>query len=88
MAGIAAGFCLHHFHNCSAQSGLLFRSSQSAQSLARYWFCCRFWDPTAGRVLVDGTDISRVTLASLRRHIAVVPQDCVLFNDSIRYNIR
>lgn len=49
---------------------------------------CRFWDPTAGRVLVDGTDISRVTLGSLRRHIAVVPQDCVLFNDTIRYNIR
>ena len=48
----------------------------------------RFYDPTAGRVLVDGVDIAHCTLASLRRHVAVVPQDTVLFNDTIRYNIR
>ncbi|EFN54392.1 hypothetical protein CHLNCDRAFT_25066 [Chlorella variabilis] len=48
----------------------------------------RFYDPTAGRVLVEGTDISRCTQSSLRRHIAVVPQDTVLFNDTIRYNVR
>lgn len=47
----------------------------------------RFYDPSAGRVLIDGTDVSTVTLASLRRAIAVVPQDCVLFNDTIGYNI-
>lgn len=37
--------------------------------------------------MIDGQDVSRVTLRSLRAAIAVVPQDCVLFNDSIRYNI-
>ncbi|KAL4429585.1 hypothetical protein ABPG77_008634 [Micractinium sp. CCAP 211/92] len=47
----------------------------------------RFYDPSAGRVLINGTDVSTVTLASLRRAIAVVPQDCVLFNDTIGYNI-
>ena len=48
----------------------------------------RFYDPTAGAVRIDGQDVARVTLASLRRRIAVVPQDTVLFNDSISYNIR
>ena len=48
----------------------------------------RFWDPRAGVVRVDGTDISTVTLASLRAAMAVVPQDVVLFNDTIRHNIR
>ena len=48
----------------------------------------RFWDPQAGCVRIDGTDIRDVALASLRAAIAVVPQDCVLFNDSLRYNIR
>ncbi|KAL4458403.1 hypothetical protein ABPG75_013268 [Micractinium tetrahymenae] len=47
----------------------------------------RFYDPSSGRVLIDGADISTVTLGSLRRAIAVVPQDCVLFNDTIAYNI-
>ncbi|EWY40476.1 metal ABC transporter permease [Skermanella stibiiresistens SB22] len=47
----------------------------------------RFYDPTAGRVLFDGADIAGVTQASLRATIAVVPQDAVLFNDTILYNI-
>ena len=47
----------------------------------------RFYDPAAGRILLDGTDISRLSLAELRRHIAYVGQDVVLFNDSIRANI-
>jgi ATP-binding cassette, subfamily B, heavy metal transporter len=47
----------------------------------------RFYDVTGGRVLVDGTDIRDVTQDSLRRAIGVVPQDTVLFNDTIRYNI-
>ena len=38
---------------------------------------CRFYDPTAGRVLIDGADVTAVTLHSLRSAIAVVPQDCV-----------
>jgi ATP-binding cassette, subfamily B, heavy metal transporter len=47
----------------------------------------RFYDPTGGRVLIDGQDIRGVTQQSLRRAIGIVPQDTVLFNDTIRYNI-
>ncbi|KAF9972286.1 ATP-binding cassette sub- B member 6, mitochondrial [Actinomortierella ambigua] len=47
----------------------------------------RFYDVQSGRILVDGQDISDVTQSSLRRHIGVVPQDTVLFNDTIYYNI-
>jgi ABC-type transport system involved in Fe-S cluster assembly fused permease/ATPase subunit len=48
----------------------------------------RFYDPTEGAVEIDGTNIRSVSLDSVRRAIAVVPQDCVLFNDSLRENIR
>ena len=48
----------------------------------------RFYDPIAGAIEIDGTDIRSVSLESVRRAIAVVPQDCVLFNDSLRENIR
>jgi ABC-type multidrug transport system fused ATPase/permease subunit len=47
----------------------------------------RFYDPTAGAVRIDGEDIRRYTLASLRRQIAVVLQESVLFNTTIRDNI-
>lgn len=47
----------------------------------------RFYDPTGGRVLVDGRDIRDLDLDSLRSQIAVVPQDAVLFHDTIKYNI-
>jgi ATP-binding cassette subfamily B protein len=47
----------------------------------------RFYDATGGRILVDGQDIRGVTQSSLRAAIGVVPQDTVLFNDTIRYNI-
>ena len=47
----------------------------------------RFYDTTGGRVLVDGHDIRDLTQDSLRAAMGVVPQDTVLFNDSIRYNI-
>jgi ATP-binding cassette subfamily B protein len=47
----------------------------------------RFYDATGGRVLVDGHDVRDLTQDSLRAAIGVVPQDTVLFNDSIRYNI-
>lgn len=47
----------------------------------------RFYDVTAGRILIDGEDIRDVTQDSLRAAIGVVPQDTVLFNDTIRYNI-
>jgi len=47
----------------------------------------RFYDPQRGRILVDGTDIRRYTLASLREQIAVVMQESVLFDASIRENV-
>jgi len=47
----------------------------------------RFYDVTGGRVLVDGQDVRGMTQQSLRAAIGVVPQDTVLFNDTIRYNI-
>jgi ABC-type multidrug transport system fused ATPase/permease subunit len=48
----------------------------------------RFYDVTAGRVLVDGHDVRDVTLASLRRHVAIVPQDSFLFSRSVKENIQ
>ncbi len=47
----------------------------------------RFFDPLAGRVLIDGNDISKVSLTSLRSQIGLVPQYILLFNGSIRENI-
>ncbi len=47
----------------------------------------RFYDTTGGRVLIDGQDLRDLTQDSLRAAIGVVPQDTVLFNDTIRYNI-
>jgi ATP-binding cassette, subfamily B, heavy metal transporter len=47
----------------------------------------RFYDVTGGRILIDGQDIRDVRQESLRAAIGVVPQDTVLFNDTIRYNI-
>lgn len=48
----------------------------------------RFYDATSGSVSIDGQDVSDVTQASLRAAIGMVPQDTVLFNDTIAYNIR
>ena len=47
----------------------------------------RFWNPTKGKILLDGHDIMSLTLESLRRHIAVVTQDVILFDGTIRDNI-
>jgi ATP-binding cassette, subfamily B, heavy metal transporter len=54
-------------------------------TLARLLF--RFYDVTGGRIAIDGQDIREVTQESLRRAIGIVPQDTVLFNDTIYYNI-
>lgn len=48
----------------------------------------RFYEPQYGRITIDGQDIASVTQASLRAAIGMVPQDTVLFNDTIGYNIR
>jgi len=60
-------------------------SGAGKSTIARLLF--RFYDPQAGRILIDGKDITEVTQASLRAHIGIVPQDSVLFNDTIGYNI-
>ena len=47
----------------------------------------RFFDVTAGRLLIDGYDVRDVTLASLRAQVGIVTQETVLFNDTVRNNI-
>lgn len=47
----------------------------------------RFYEVNSGKIWIDGQDIAKVTQQSLRREIGIVPQDCVLFNDTIGYNI-
>jgi len=60
-------------------------SGAGKSTLARLLY--RFYDPTGGRITIDGQDIARVKQDSLRAAIGIVPQDTVLFNDSIGYNI-
>jgi ATP-binding cassette, subfamily B, heavy metal transporter len=60
-------------------------SGSGKSTLARLLF--RFYDVNAGRIAVNGTDIRGVTQSSLRSAIGIVPQDTVLFNDTILYNI-
>ena len=61
-------------------------SGAGKSTLARLLY--RFYDVTGGAILVNGADIREVRQASLRSAIGIVPQDTVLFNDTIRYNIR
>ncbi len=60
-------------------------SGAGKSTLSRLLF--RFYDVSAGRILIDGQNIAEVTQQSLRRAIGIVPQDTVLFNESIFYNI-
>jgi len=61
-------------------------SGAGKSTISRLLF--RFYEVTSGRILIDGQDIRDVTQTSLRAAIGMVPQDTVLFNDTIRYNIR
>jgi ATP-binding cassette subfamily B protein len=61
-------------------------SGAGKSTISRLLF--RFYDVTGGRILIDGQDIRDLTQSSLRAAIGMVPQDTVLFNDTIRYNIR
>ncbi len=61
-------------------------SGAGKSTLSRLLF--RFYEPVSGRITIDGQDIAGVTQASLRGKIGMVPQDTVLFNDTIAYNIR
>ena len=60
-------------------------SGAGKSTLARLLF--RFYDVQGGRILFDGQDIKQVTQASVRQAIGIVPQDTVLFNDTVEYNI-
>jgi ATP-binding cassette subfamily B protein len=60
-------------------------SGSGKSTLAR--LLLRFYAPTAGRIIVDDQDVSKISAGSLRKIIGVVPQDTVLFNDTIGYNI-
>jgi ABC-type transport system involved in Fe-S cluster assembly fused permease/ATPase subunit len=60
-------------------------SGSGKSTIARLLF--RFYDVDGGRLTIDGQDVRDVTLSSLHAQIGVVPQDTVLFNDTIRYNI-
>jgi ATP-binding cassette subfamily B protein len=60
-------------------------SGAGKSTLARLLY--RFYDPTSGRISIDGQDIADVQQSSLRSEIGIVPQDTVLFNDTIGYNI-
>ncbi len=61
-------------------------SGAGKSTLSRLIF--RFYEPQRGRILIDGQDIADVTQVSLRASLGMVPQDTVLFNDTIGYNIR
>jgi ATP-binding cassette subfamily B protein len=60
-------------------------SGSGKSTLARLLF--RFYDVGSGAITLDGQDIRQVTQSSVRRAIGIVPQDTVLFNDTVRYNI-
>lgn len=68
-----------------AHIALVGPSGAGKSTIGRLLF--RFYDPWAGRILVGGQDIREVTQASLRAAIGIVPQDSVLFNDTLGYNI-
>jgi ATP-binding cassette subfamily B protein len=61
-------------------------SGAGKSTISRLLF--RFYEPSAGRITIDGQDIAEVTQSSLRAAVGMVPQDTVLFNDTILYNIR
>jgi ATP-binding cassette, subfamily B, heavy metal transporter len=61
-------------------------SGAGKSTISRLLF--RFYEATGGRILIDGQNICDVTQASLRASLGMVPQDTVLFNDTVRYNIR
>ncbi len=68
-----------------SQVAIVGPSGAGKSTIARLVF--RFYDPWSGRILIDGQDIREVTQTSLRAAIGIVPQDSVLFNDTIGYNI-
>jgi ATP-binding cassette, subfamily B, heavy metal transporter len=70
----------------NAKVAIVGPSGAGKSTISRLLF--RFYDVTSGRILIDGQDIRDVSQESLRAAIGIVPQDTVLFNDTIGYNIR
>jgi ATP-binding cassette, subfamily B, heavy metal transporter len=70
----------------NAKVAIVGPSGAGKSTISRLLF--RFYDVTTGRILIDGQDIREVSQQSLRAAIGIVPQDTVLFNDTIGYNIR
>lgn len=68
-----------------SQTAIVGPSGAGKSTIARLLF--RFYDPQTGKILIDGQDIAQVTQDSVRAAIGIVPQDSVLFNDTLRYNI-
>jgi ABC-type transport system involved in Fe-S cluster assembly fused permease/ATPase subunit len=68
-----------------ATTAVVGHSGSGKSTLSRLLF--RFYDINAGAIRIDGQDVREVTQASLRKAIGIVPQDTVLFNDTIEYNI-
>lgn len=68
-----------------SQVAIVGPSGAGKSTIARLVF--RFYDPWSGRILIDGQDIRQVTQESLRAALGIVPQDSVLFNETIGYNI-
>lgn len=90
--------CFHYAENRPILKGISFdvpagtttaivgSSGAGKSTISRILF--RFYDIASGAVKIDGHDVRGLTQKSVREHIGVVPQDTVLFNDNIRYNIR
>ena len=65
--------------------GIVGQTGAGKSTLMRLLY--RFYDVNQGQILVDGVDISKTKISTLRSNIAIVPQDCVMFNDTAAYNI-
>ena len=87
--GAVAGSALDAGYDHSAPGSLPRRLTpgQAAADNGQFLVLFRFYDVTGGRVLIDGQDVRAVQQASVRAAIGIVPQDTVLFNDTIEYNI-
>ena len=70
----------------NAKVAIVGPSGAGKSTISRLLF--RFYDVSSGRIMIDGQDIRDVSQESLRAAIGIVPQDTVLFNDTIGYNIR
>jgi ATP-binding cassette subfamily B protein len=70
---------------CGQTLAVVGESGSGKSTLARLLY--RFYDVGSGRIEVNGHDLRELTQESLRSHIGIVPQDTVLFNDTVRYNI-